>query len=242
MEETKVHMKENKDAGVIITTEDSNGPHFYHIIVNHTTDFNQKYKSGRRGLNGKVVIPSLLIAIVLSSGIYGVSKVVQEGKEYINDKDAKKLEEEKIKNNLSYIIDDADLTIVRAFLDEVLCDLDDVRNSNLATENVYKNMYNELLLAEKSDYAFHIKEGAKQASVANIYFGVGKYEKYLHAKNYNGVIYFPLEDALPSYSLEEISGDIVITYLPSDTTPYVSAADLEEFKKSREIENYMKSL
>ena len=41
---------------------------------------------------------------------------------------------------------------------------------------------------------------------------------------------------------EDLVGNIIITYLPNDLTPYISANELEEFKKSKEIKNYINKL
>lgn len=236
---SQIIIKEQKDGVITIISKNDEGVSTYNLFVNKNIDFKQKFKSKITGIKGNVVVGALITTILIAANIYGINKVI-DFKEKKNDEE---LEETRIKNNLSYNIDNEDISIVREFLDEVLYDLAEVKDNNLEASNAYKAMYNELILAETTnEYAFHIKEGAKQASIANIYFGVGKYKKYLNAKRSNGEIYFPFVDALPTYSLEEVAGVLVITYLPYDNTPYVSVKELEDFNKSQEIKAYINSL
>ena len=162
---------------------------------------------------------------------------------YKKEIDAKKIEDEQRKIGFENNIDSSDLTIVSIFFKEALNDLEVTKDNNIGTKNAYNILQNKLILIEKeNDYPTYIKEGSKLFSEVGIYFGVGKYEKYLNAKSINGEVYFPLETAIPSYSEEELVGNIIITYLPNDPTPYVSESELEEFTKSKEIKKYINKL
>lgn len=234
-ENDKINFKENKDGNVVVTIKEIDGTeHNCNLFYNKEKDFQQQFKIFKNRKKCSTVISALLIAITLAC-VNGINN-------YKKEVDAKKIEDEQRKNSFEFNIENTNLTIVSAFFKEALEDLEAIKDNNLAVENIYKSMYNELVLAEKENYAEHIKEGAKLASNAGIYFGVGKYEKYLNAKNIAGEIYFPLSSAIPAYSEEELVGNIVIIYLPNDTTPYVSESELEEFRNVQEIDSYIHTL
>lgn len=224
----KIDVKYNEDGTAFVIHKDDGK--IYHLVNNKTFNFKQKCFIGREPKRGKVNVPALLVAILMASGILTYYK----SRELKSILDAQKKEREITKNSLDYYIENKDIIIVKMFFDEALSDLDLVKENNLEAENVYKAMYSELCLAEKENYALHIKEGAKMASDAGIYFGIDQYEKYLNAKVVNGEVYFPLASVFPSSSQEEIVGEIVITYLHEDTTPYVSASSLQEYKQNKE--------
>lgn len=235
-EKDRCDIKENKDGSAQIVIKDMDGiEHHCNLFYNREKDFKQKFEFFKTKIKCSTVISSLLIAIILAC----VNGVINYKKEI----DAKKIEDEQRKIGFENNIDSSDLTIVSIFFKEALNDLEVTKDNNIGTKNAYNILQNKLILIEKeNDYPTYIKEGSKLFSEVGIYFGVGKYEKYLNAKSINGEVYFPLETAIPSYSEEELVGNIIITYLPNDPTPYVSESELEEFTKSKEIKKYINKL
>lgn len=238
MGEDKIKIEYNNDGSATVIVKEEDHTYTCNLFKKKNIE-NKKYNVSRKKSFGNVVVASLLTAIVLSCGLYDINYVREVKK-------ARQEDENNLRNKIgNNQINNVDIQIVKSYVYELLNDLSNSSEDNLEAKNMYKNLYSKLIAT--SDYSLQeyedcIREIASETNDTNFSFGIGKYKKYLHAKNYNGVIYFPLEDALPSYSLEEISGDIVITYLHDDITPYVSASDVEEFKKNKEIENYMKSL
>lgn len=239
-ENDKPMIKENNDGSAQIVIKDMDGiEHHCNLFYNREKDFKQNFKFFKTKIKCNTVISSLITAVLFTSIFYLVDGI----KNSMRETDEKKIEDEKIKNSLEFNIDNADKIVVKKFFDEALTDLEAIKDNNQETLNIYNKIHSKLILLEKeNDYLTAIIEGSKLFSEANIYFGVGKYEKYLNAKNINGEVYFPLETAIPSYSEEELVGNIIITYLPNDTTPYVSESELEEFKKSKEIKSYINKL
>lgn len=239
-ENDKPMIKENSDGSAQIIIKDKDGiEHHCNLFYNRKKDFKQKFKVFKIKVRSSTMISTLLTAILLTCIFYLVDGI----KDSMRETHEKKIEDEKTKNSLEFNIDNADKIVVKKFFDEALTDLEAIKDNNQETLNIYNTIHSKLILLEKeNDYLTYIIEGSKLFSEANIYFGVGKYEKYLNAKSINGEVYFPLETAIPSYSEEELVGNIIITYLPNDTTPYVSESELEEFKKSKEIKSYINKL
>lgn len=239
-ENDKYIIKENSDGSTLITIKDIDGiEHHCNLFYNREKNFKQKLNIFKTKMTCSTMISSLLTAIVLSC----VSVLVDKTKDYMKELNAKKIEDEKTKSSLEFNINSADKVVVKKFFDEALTDLETIKDNNRETINTYNTIHSKLILLEKeNDYLTYIIEGSKLFSEANIYFGVGKYEKYLNAKSIDGEVYFPLESAIPNYMEEDLVGNIIITYLPNDLTPYISANELEEFKKSKEIKNYINKL
>ena len=221
-------MKEKNDQIIIEESQ------IHNFVINDQVASKKRFQVIRKGISGRV-IPSLLLVALLSISTYsGINLFL-----YKKDLKNKNMEEDRIKKNLERNINNADLAVVKMFFLEALDDLEIMQDSNLVAKNAYPEMCDIMISLEKSEnideYAQNIKSGAILASAGDIYFGAGKYEKYLYAKNYEGEIFFPLAIALPNYQEEDLFGSITITYLPDDLTPYVSSLELMEFTKQKEI-------